>query len=85
MPTERGQYRFTVKEGAEGQPFIALEPMGETIDAFDQLGARLALDLRPGISLDEAWEISTRLDRWITSVALTYVLPPEISIPSARR
>jgi hypothetical protein len=84
MTTERGEYRFIVKEGAEGQPFIAAEPIGETIDAFDQLGAQLAFDLRAGISLEEAREIANKMDRSIRSVALTYVLPLEISVPGAK-
>jgi hypothetical protein len=31
---ERAEYTFTVKEGAEGKPWIAAEPMGDTMPSF---------------------------------------------------
>jgi hypothetical protein len=84
MATERGRYRFTVKEGAEGRPFLAAEPIGDVIDAFTQLGAILSLELRPGITLEQSRDFERMINDWVTAVTLSYSLPPELSLPGAR-
>jgi hypothetical protein len=80
MPTERGKYRFTVKEGAEGQPFLMAEDGGEQIATFTDLRASFGLELRRGITVEEAREIAHKINEWVTGVALWYSLPPEISL-----
>ena len=70
MATERGRYRFVVKEGGEGKPCIVAEPAGDTIDTIDQLGGLLGFDLQPGIGLPEAHEIANKLNHWVTSIML---------------
>jgi hypothetical protein len=65
--TERGQYRFVVKESAGGKLFIAAEPAGDTIE---RLGL-LCFDLEPGTSMTEAREIARRLNYLVTSISVT--------------
>jgi hypothetical protein len=84
MATERRQYRFTIKEGAEGRPFLAAEQIGDVIDAFAQLGAILSLELRPGITLEQARDLERIINDRVTAVTLSYSLPPELSLPGAR-
>ena len=63
--TERGEYRFTVKEYASGAPFIAAEPAGDTL-SIGQLG----FDLTPGTSYDKAREIARYMNDHIEYVTL---------------
>jgi hypothetical protein len=67
MHTERGQYRFVVKESTGSKLFITAEPAGETIEGLGMLG----FDLEPGISMKQAQEIARRLNYWVTSISLT--------------
>lgn len=68
--TERGQYRFTVKEGAEGHPMIALEPFGSAIEALGD--AFLSLDLRDRVNLAEAQQIAKALNDQVTGLSVTF-------------
>ena len=43
--TERGEFRFTVKEAADGRPWIAAEPAGKSLVTLPGL---LAFELSPG-------------------------------------
>jgi hypothetical protein len=67
--TERGQYRFTVKDGDEGRFFIAAEPAGDVIEKIR--GDLLAFDLQPGAMQEEAQLIAEMLNRHIPSISLT--------------
>jgi hypothetical protein len=78
--TERGHYRFVVKEGAEGQTSIAAEPAGDTIRQFtisEFGGGLLCFDLQSGTDLQEAQEIAKKLNQWIPSISLTTFGPNE--------
>ncbi|HEX9322980.1 MAG TPA: hypothetical protein VF913_12775 [Xanthobacteraceae bacterium] len=70
MPvTQRGRYRFTIKEGEADRFFIAAEPAGERIAKLgDDL---LCFDLRPGASHEEARVVADFLDRHINTISLT--------------
>lgn len=66
--TERGVYRFAVKETDRGTFFLAAEPAG---DILQSLSGLLAFDLEEGTTLDEAMRISDLLNKKITSLTLT--------------
>ena len=67
MPTERGRYRFYVKEGTRG-PFIAAEPVGDVLPSLEGV---LTFDLKEGISMKDAMKMADLMDSNITSLALT--------------
>lgn len=73
---ESASYRFTVKEGQATAPgnddaplSLMLEPMDGDL-SFLRSGF-MTLRLKPGTSMEEAQELSRRLNRSITSVAFT--------------
>ncbi|MCJ2124756.1 hypothetical protein [Methylobacterium sp. J-077] len=68
--TERGKYRFTVKEDAEGRPFIALEPLGSAVEAFGD--AFLSLDLRNSVNYAHAQQIAEILNGQVTGLSVTF-------------
>jgi len=62
MPvTQRGRYRFTIKEGEGDRFFIAAVPAGERIKKLGN--DLLCFDLRPGASHEEARTMADFLDR----------------------
>jgi hypothetical protein len=65
--TERGQYRFTVKEGASG-PFIAAELAGMRLTG---LAGLLGFDLLPGTTLEQAHEVAALMNAKISAVTIT--------------
>jgi hypothetical protein len=69
--TERGQYRFTIKEGDDNRFFIAAEPAGETIEKIR--GDLLVFDLQPGAMREEAQLVAEMLNRHIASISLTII------------
>ena len=68
--TETGRYRFTVKEDAEGQPFIAMDPSGAAIEAFGD--ALLSLGLKGGTSIAYAQQIAQVLNDSVTDLSATF-------------
>jgi hypothetical protein len=68
--TERGQYRFTAKEDAEGRPHLVLEPRGEQISAFED--ALLGLDLRDTVNYAHAQQIAEILNDQVTGLSVTF-------------
>jgi hypothetical protein len=70
MPTERGEYRFTVKEGTTDTPFLAAEPAGEILERLK--GGQLAFVLQPGTTLEAADGIAIFLNKHIAAITLTY-------------
>lgn len=66
--TERGFYRFTVKETARGTFFLAAEPAG---DALEGLYGLLGFQLEEGTTLEEAQLIAGQMNDRITSLTLT--------------
>jgi hypothetical protein len=67
--TERGQYRFTVKEDDDGRFFIAAEPAGDVIEKLE--GDLLSFDLQPGAPQSEAQFVAESLNRHIAAISLT--------------
>jgi hypothetical protein len=66
--TERGTYRFTVKETARGTFFLAAEPAGDTLEGLYGL---LGFNLEEGMTLEEALRIADLMNNKITSLTLT--------------
>jgi len=66
--TERGSYRFTVKETARGTFFLAAEPAGDTLEGLYGL---LGFDLEEGTTLEDAMRIADLMNNKITSLTLT--------------
>ena len=67
--TNRGTYRFTVKEGHNGQPFLALEPAGASLPLLER--GQLSMDLAAGTSLEDARVLANTLNRLLPSIAYT--------------
>ena len=67
--TERGHYRFTVKEGARGHFWIAAEPAGGTIRSLDD--CVLGFELEPKASHGHAIAVADFLNRNIVAITLT--------------
>jgi hypothetical protein len=61
LMTERGYYRFTVKEGTRSHFWIAAEPAGDTIKSLDD--CVLGFDLEPGASHGHAVAVADFLNR----------------------
>jgi hypothetical protein len=66
--TERGAYRFSVKESARGTFFLAAEPAG---DALKGLYGLLGFSLEEGTTIEEALRIADLMNSKITSLTLT--------------
>jgi hypothetical protein len=72
MPTERGQFIFTVKDGAAPDLFsIAAEPAGEST-GLEGFGGYLGFDLHPNTTNEKAREIAKYLNKNIAAITLTY-------------
>lgn len=67
--TERAQYSFTVKEFADGTPWIAFEPLYQDIRNLPE--GILGFDLPEGTSIEKAEEIASYLDANIDKVSFT--------------
>jgi hypothetical protein len=65
MATERGSFRFTVKETGDGTTFLAAEATGDTLEGLNGL---LCFHLEQRMSLGEAKRIADFLNRPIASV-----------------
>jgi len=68
--TDRGEYRCVVKEYASGAPWLAFEPLRD-IELPELKGKILGIDLRPGVSFEEAREIASILDAHMVGIAIT--------------
>lgn len=67
--TERADYRFVVKEFADGTPWIVLEPMRGDLSVLGN--GFLGLDLVKGTDLKKAHEVADFLNEAIHSVSYT--------------
>ncbi len=61
-------YKFTVKESADGEPWIAAEPMQGEIAALR--GSNLAFDLRPGASIEDASRVASLMNSAVSAIRL---------------
>jgi hypothetical protein len=67
--TEHGEFRFTVKEGADGTPWIAAEPQGQTMPALKD--AFVGFGLPEGVTLAEAYRTADFMNKHLQSMSLT--------------
>jgi len=69
---QRGQYRYTVKETADGRPWIAGEPAGDTIKIVGAKGEDLNIGftLQPGTTYQQAQDVAKYLNKWIVDIVL---------------
>jgi len=70
VQTTRMQCRFTVKEDAEGQPFLMAEPVGSMPLPILE-GGFLSIGLKPGTSLQDAQALARSLNDKVSSLAYT--------------
>ena len=68
--TDRGEYRCVVKEYASGAPWLAFEPLRD-IELPELRGKILGIDLRPGVTFEEAREIARILDDHMVGIIIT--------------
>jgi hypothetical protein len=67
--TERGHFKFTVKEYASGEIFISLEPLGERLPSLGR--GQLGFDLPVGTSMEKAEDIARYLNTNLANVTFT--------------
>lgn len=67
--SEHGEFKFTVKEFADGTPYLAAEPMRSAMTLFDE--AQMFFQLRPGTDIEEAHRIAKYLNQHISTVGIT--------------
>ena len=68
--TERGEFRFTVKEAADGRPWIAAEPAGKSLVTLPGL---LAFELGPGTTYDDAKTVASFMNLHIAGITHTEI------------
>ena len=68
--TERGEFRFTVKEAADGRPWIAAEPAGKSLVTLPGL---LAFELSPGTTYDDAKTVASFMNLHIAGINHTEI------------
>ncbi len=74
MKSETVEYRFTVKEGGRGQPFIMCEPRHSELSILGK-NAFLSLRLNRAESLSETQDIANYLNDKISGVSVTRIPP----------
>lgn len=69
---QRGEYRFTVKEKADGMPWLVGEPVGVPLRIIGTTGddLQVGFDLVPGTTLDEAQAIARTMNDCIARIVL---------------
>jgi hypothetical protein len=67
---QRGQYRYTVKETADGKPWIVGEPVGDTAPTIFIDDLEIGFTLRPGATLDDAHWVAKSMNDWIVDTVL---------------
>jgi hypothetical protein len=60
--TERGRYRFTVRERLDGTPWLACEPA----EGPPQIG----FTFHPGTTLEQAHKVAKAMNDWIDDIQL---------------
>jgi hypothetical protein len=66
--TERGEFRFTVKEAGDGRPWIAAEPAGDSLTSLPGL---LGFELRPGSTYEDAKTVASFMNLHIAGITHT--------------
>jgi hypothetical protein len=65
--SERGEFRFTVKEYHDGTPWIAFEPAGSRLTSVKGL---LGFDLEDGATFNDAKDIARYMNDHIGALSL---------------
>jgi hypothetical protein len=76
---QRGECRWTVKENANGTPFLFGEPTGVPLKIIGPTGEDLEVgfELAPGTTIDEAHSLARVMNSRITHIALIAVSASE--------
>jgi hypothetical protein len=72
--SERAKFTFTVKESADGRPWIAAEQLE---DGMPSLVGQLGFDLRPGTTFDQAKDIAKYLRERVVGLSLDFTVSPK--------
>jgi hypothetical protein len=69
---QRGEYRWTVKEKANGAPWLCGEPTGVPLKIIGPTGEDLGVgfDLAAGTTLDQAHALARAMNNRITHIVL---------------
>ncbi len=67
--SEHGEFKFTVKEFADGTPYLAAEPLQSKMTLLDE--AQMFLQLQPGTDIEEAHKMAKYLNQHISTVGIT--------------
>jgi hypothetical protein len=67
--TERGKFAFTVKEFADGTPWIMTEPLRKTMPILDE--AFIGFDLPDGTTFEQARKVAAFMNENIAGVSMT--------------
>jgi hypothetical protein len=68
--SEAGHYRYTVKERADGTPWLVAEPSEGRI-AMLEGDAFIGFDLFPGTTLNQAYAIAEFMNRHLATMNMT--------------
>ena len=63
------QHRCTVQIRADGSPYLAFEPSSGSVSSYSN--SLFTLDMRPGVSVDEAQALAEQLNRLVWGVSST--------------
>jgi hypothetical protein len=66
--TERGYYRFSVKETGHGTFYLAAEPVRDQLKGVYGL---LGIHLQDGTTLEQAMQFADQMNNRVTSLTLT--------------
>jgi hypothetical protein len=67
--TERGKFAFTVKEFADGTPWIMTEPLHKTMPILDE--AFIGFDLPDGTTFEQARKVAAFMDENLAGISVT--------------
>jgi hypothetical protein len=68
--TERGDFKFTVKESSDGTPWIAAEPSEKLLAAIP---GQLGFELKAGTSYEEAKSVAAFLNTHVAAITHTTI------------
>lgn len=63
------KHRCTVQTGASGAVYLAFEPATGAVSSYSN--SHFTLDLRPGVSAEEAWALAEHVNRLLAGVSAT--------------
>jgi hypothetical protein len=63
------QHRCTVQTRADGSPYLAFEPVSGAVSSYSN--SLFTLDLRPGVSVEDAQALAEQINRQMWGVSST--------------